>query len=548
MNWTAIWSQAAAPSFAMGNGILGACSFEDAEERRVRLLKEAGFNSIRSAHNPASKALLTACDKLGMYVMDEFCDNWLVHKNPYDYADQEFRQWWEQDLTAMVIKNYNHPSVIMNSIGNEISELAIPEGQELCRKMAELVRALDPDKAVTLGINMMLCSMAAKGGGIYGEKKDGKENKNGSQTMDNLPTSAFFNLLMNKMGGIIEGAAAKPAADKATEVAISYLDIGGYNYAASRYEMDGKLHPDRVIVGSETLPKNLYKNWKLVTKYPYVIGDYMWTGWDYLGEAGLGTVRYKSFKNPGQDSPIISGGCGVIDICGKLRPETQWNRLVWGLTDTPGIGVEPLTHAGELGSVSMWRNTDAVASWSWNGCEGKKTKVTVYASGAMAELLVNGKSYGKKKTKEYKAVYPKVVYVPGTITAISYDSNGKEISRTSMTTAGKETRLQIIPEKLSLRPNSQDLCYVNIDLVGTDGVTKSTEDVPITVTVSGAGSLLALGSAKPNMGECFFADTHTTYYGKALAVIRTGNECGKIHIKASAPNLEDQFIELEVRE
>ena len=130
----------------------------------------------------------------------------------------------------------------------------------------------------------------------------------------------------------------------------------------------------------------------------------------------------------------------------------------------------------------------------------------------------------------------------------SYDSNGKEISRTSMTTAGKETRLQIIPEKLSLRPNSQDLCYVNIDLVGTDGVTKSTEDVPITVTVSGAGSLLALGSAKPNMGECFFADTHTTYYGKALAVIRTGNECGKIHIKASAPNLEDQFIELEVRE
>ena len=122
-----------------------------------------------------------------MYVMDEFCDNWLVHKNPYDYADQEFRQWWEQDLTAMVIKNYNHPSVIMNSIGNEISELAIPEGQELCRKMAVLARELDPDKAVTLGINMMLCSMAAKGGGIYGDKKDGKENKNGSQTMDNLP-------------------------------------------------------------------------------------------------------------------------------------------------------------------------------------------------------------------------------------------------------------------------------------------------------------------------------------------------------------------------
>ena len=528
------------------NGVLGACSFDDAEERRVRLLKEAGFNSIRSAHNPASKALLDACDRLGMYVMDEFCDNWLVHKNPYDYAEQEFCQWWEQDLTAMIKKNHNHPSVIMNSIGNEISELAIPEGQELCRKMAVLARELDPDKAVTLGVNMMLCSMAAKGGGIYGEKKDGKENKNGSQTMDNLPTSAFFNFLMNKMGGIIEGAAAKPAADKATEVAISYLDIAGYNYAASRYEMDGKLHPDRVIVGSETLPKNLYKNWQLVKTFPYVIGDYMWTGWDYLGESGLGTVRYKSFKKPGEDAPIISGGCGVIDICGKLRPETQWNRLVWELTDIPGIGVEPLTHAGEIGSVSMWRDTDAVASWSWEGYEGKKTKVTVYASGAIVELLVNGKSYGKKKTKEYKAVYPKVTYVPGVITAISYDSVGKEISRTSMTTAEGRTRIHLTPEKHALRPNSQDLCYVNIDLVGGNGVTKSTEDVPITVVVSGAGSLQALGSAKPNMGECFFTNTHTTYYGKALAVIRAGNLSGKINVKASAPGLEDQFVELEV--
>lgn len=250
------------------NGILGACSFEDAEFRRVRLLKEAGFNAIRSAHNPASKALLDACDRLGLYVMDEFCDNWLVHKNPYDYADQDFRAWWQQDLTAMVIKNYNHPSVVMNSIGNEISELAIPEGQEYCKKLAVLARKLDPDKAVTMGVNLMLCSMSAKGGGIYGNKKNGKENQNGSQTMDNVPTSAFFNMLMNLAGGMIEKMAAKPAADDATKVSFSYLDIGGYNYAASRYEKDGTLHPDRVIVGSETLPKNLYHNWQLVKNSP----------------------------------------------------------------------------------------------------------------------------------------------------------------------------------------------------------------------------------------------------------------------------------------
>ena len=528
------------------NGILGACSFEDAELRRVRLLKEAGFNAIRSAHNPASKALLDACDRLGLYVMDEFCDNWLVHKNPYDYADRDFRAWWQQDLTAMVIKNYNHPSVVMNSIGNEISELAMPEGQEYCKKLAVLARKLDPDKAVTMGVNLMLCSMSAKGGGIYGNKKNGKENQNGSQTMDNVPTSAFFNMLMNLAGGMIEKMAAKPAADDATKVSFSYLDIGGYNYAASRYEKDGMLHPDRVIVGSETLPKNLYHNWQLVKKFPYVIGDFMWTGWDYLGEAGIGTVRYKSFKNPGQDAPIISAGCGVIDICGKLRPEVQWNRLIWGLDHTPGIGVEPYTHAGETGSESMWRDTDAVASWSWAGCEGKKTKVTVYSDGETAELIVNGHSYGRKKTKEYKAVFKRVVYEPGTITAISYDGEGKEQSRTSMKTAAGPAELRVVADRSTLQAKTQDLAYISIDLTGADGITKSSEDTAVTVEVAGAGTLLALGSARPNMGENFFSDTHTTYYGKALAVVRGGDAPGKITVTVKAKGLPAKTLELEV--
>lgn len=528
------------------NGILGACSFEDAEFRRVRLLKEAGFNAIRSAHNPASKALLDACDRLGLYVMDEFCDNWLVHKNPYDYADRDFRAWWQQDLTAMVIKNYNHPSVVMNSIGNEISELAMPEGQEYCKKLAVLARKLDPDKAVTMGVNLMLCSMSAKGGGIYGNKKNGKENQNGSQTMDNVPTSAFFNMLMNLAGGMIEKMAAKPAADDATKVSFSYLDIGGYNYAASRYEQDGTLHPDRVIVGSETLPKNLYHNWQLVKKLPYVIGDFMWTGWDYLGEAGIGTVRYKSFKNPGQDAPIISAGCGVIDICGKPRPEVQWNRLIWGLDHTPGIGVEPYTHAGETGSESMWRDTDAVASWSWAGCEGKKTKVTVYSDGETAELIVNGHSYGRKKTKEYKAVFKRVVYEPGTITAISYDGEGKEQSRTSMKTAAGPAELRVVADRSTLQAKTQDLAYISIDLTGADGITKSSEDTAVTVEVDGAGTLLALGSARPNMGENFFSDTHTTYYGKALAVVRGGDAPGKITVTVKAKGLQAKTLELEV--
>ncbi len=527
------------------NGILGACSYEAAEERRVRLLKEAGFNALRMAHNPASKALLNACDRLGMYVMDEFCDNWLIHKNPYDYADQEFRADWKKDLQAMLVKNYNHPSVVMTSIGNEISELALPEGQEYCRKMADFCRSYDPSRPVTLGVNFMLCSLTAKGSGIYGEKKNGKENKNGSQGLDKMPTSQFFNFWMNKLGGIIDKMAAKPAADKATTPAFAALDIGGYNYATSRYEMEGSVHPERVIVGSETLPKNLYTNWQLVKKLPYLCGDFMWTGWDYLGESGIGTTRYKSFSQPGNDAPIISGGCGVIDICGKLRPEVQWNRLVWGLTDRPAIAVEPYTHAGEIGSVSMWRDTDAVGSWSWAGCEGKKNKVTVYASGAFAELFVNGRSCGKKKTREFKAVYKKVPYEPGTVTAVSYDEAGREIARSSLTTALGETEIRLYPEKTELLAGGKDLCYINIELAGADGVVRAAEDRRVTVEVCGAGELLALGSAKPNMGEDFISDTHTTYYGKALAVIRTAEEKGAITVTVHADGLDDQSVTVQ---
>ena len=224
----------------------------------------------------------------------------------------------------------------------------------------------------------------------------------------------------------------------------------------------------------------------------------------------------------------------------------QWNRLIWGLDHTPGIGVEPYTHAGETGSVTMWRDTDAVASWSWAGFEGKKTKVTVYSDGEAAELIVNGRSYGRKKTKEYKAVFKRIVYEPGTITAISYDGEGKELSRTCMKTAVGATELRVAADRSILRAKTQDLAYVSIDLTGADGITKSSEDTAVIVEVDGAGTLLALGSARPNMGENFFSDTHTTYYGKALAVVRGGDMPGKITVTVKAKGLLSKTLELEV--
>ena len=519
------------------NGILGAACFEAAEERRVRLLKEAGFNAIRSAHNPASKAMLRACDRLGMYVMDEAFDMWLIHKNPYDYGKEQFGLWWEKDLEAMIRKDWSHPSVVLYSLGNEISELGVPEGQKLCKDMAEKVRQLDPSRAVTMGINLMLAAAASKGKGVYGEGKS-----TGSASLDKIPTSQFFNLLMNRLGGVIDNMSKSRDSDKVVEAVSGLLDMPGYNYARSRYEKEAALYPDRPFTGSETLPKFLYKNWQLVKALPGLTGDFMWTGWDYLGEAAIGTVQYKSYKKTAETAPIISGGCGVIDICGKLRPETIWNRLIWGLREQPGIGVEPLTHAGDPSTQSIWRDTDAVESWSWAGCEGKKTTVTVYASGAYAELLVNGKSLGRKKTEEYKAVYKKVAYEPGTITAVSLDESGRELGRSSLSTAEGKTRLTLRAEKTNLCADGQDLCYLNIELTGEDGTVKSAEDRAVTVEVTGAGTLLALGSARPNMSENFISPTHTTYYGKALAVIRAGTEAGEILVKVKAPGLEEQRI------
>lgn len=524
------------------NGILGAAAYDEAEIRKIRLHKDAGFNAIRSSHNPCSKTMLEACDKYGIYVMDEFADHWLIHKNPYDYADTDFKNNWEKDLGAMIRKDYSHPSVIMYSIGNEISELGIKAGADMAVKMKQYVKDIDPTRAVTAGINLMLATMAAKGKGMYGNE-DSKKNT-GNQSMDNVPTSAFFNMLMNHMGDIMDKMASKKGADKVTELIDGALDINGYNYATSRYISEGKKYPGCVIVGSETLPRSIYRNWKLVESLPYLVGDFVWTGWDYLGESGLGTVQYKSEKNNGR--LIISGGAGLIDICGKMRPEMEWSRMLWHMTDTPEISVEPMTHAGDSGSVSMWRDTDGVASWNWPGCEGRKNKVRVYATGDYVELIVNDKSYGKKKTKEYKAEFKKVTYNPGKIIARSYSSDGTLLGEKTLMTDDGATRFKVRQSKDKLVGNGEDLLYIDIDLVGNEGRTKSSCDQTITIEATGAGELIALGSARPAPIESFTGNSHTTYLGKAQAVIRSKEEQGNVKILIKANGIPDEEITIPI--
>lgn len=541
------------------NGVLGACGFADAEYRRVRIMKDAGFNAIRSAHNPISKAMLDACDELGIYVMDESFDMWFIQKNPYDYGGDTFRDNWKLDIESMVSKDYNHPSVIMYSIGNEISDLGKEEGANMCRDMAAYVKSLDSNRATTLGINIMLASLVAKGRGMYGnsgdDKKDEKENNKGSQSLDDTPTSDFFNMLMNKMGDMMEKATKGKGADKIVANVSKYLDMPGYNYAGARYYTEAKQYPDRAFTGSETLPKKLYTNWQMVKDIPNLTGDFMWTGWDYLGESGIGTVRYtdKSTKKPVEPGLIISGGPGVIDICGKPRAEVGWNKIIWDLDKTPVIAVEPMIHANHQRGISMWRNTDAVASWSWDGCEGYKNKVRVYAEGAKAELLVNGKSYGKKKIKEDIAEFKKVIYEPGKIETVIYDASGREINRSNMTTSKGDISIKVDVDYRgrngkcnSLRANGQDLAFLNIALVGDDGIVRPAIDEKLQVKVTGSGTLQGYGSARPCMSENFYSDVHTTYLGQSLAVVRAGYEPGDINIEITGEGLQPVYVTIPV--
>lgn len=529
------------------HGILGACSFTAAEDRKIKRLKAAGFNAIRSSHNPLPKAALAACDRYGMYVMDETFDQWYIPKTKYDYA-RDFAECHEQDIAAMVNKDFNHPSVILYSIGNEVSESAQPKGLQLAKEMVEYVHALDGTRPVTAGINLMLNGLVSIGKGIYSEEHGGRKTsakKKAPAKQEKLSGSAFINAVMNSVGIFMNYIGRLPFVDKATRDVFGVLDIAGYNYGRGRYALEGKAYPQRVVVGSETFPPELYQNWALVKKYPYLIGDFQWTGWDYLGEGGLGAVGYESRGGANQDYPYLSSDCGVIDITGQARPEVYFNQAVWGLCQTPYIGVEPMTRASERRVFPMWRKSDAVASWSWAGCEGQAAQVRVYSAGDHVELFLNGKSLGKRKVKACVASF-KTAYQKGELLAVAFDKAGKETGRCRLVSAGETLQLSVTPEKIDLNANGEDLAYINIELTDDKGIVEAGSERRIHVKIEGAGVLQGLGSANPRTEEGFMQDAHDTFFGRAQAIIRSGTEAGLVKVTVSADGLERKEVVLRV--
>jgi hypothetical protein len=392
--------------------------------------------------------MLAACDKLGVYMMDETWDMWYSHKSKHDYADR-FMDNYKYDIKAMVERDFNHPSVIMYSICNEISEPKDERGVQLSHEIVEYIHSLDKNRAVTGGVNLFIIQKAANGKSIYKEdggrtdEKEGKEKK---------PTgSLMFNIIAQMVGTGMNKAANSDSADKATSPFFETLDIAGYNYASGRYSNEGKKHPERVVFGSETFPQDIAKNWDMVKRYPYLIGDFMWTGWDYIGEAGMGGWSYDGDGGFEKPYPWLLADGGAIDILGNIGAEAAYAAVVWGLRKQPYIGVRPVNHPGKRVTRAVWRGTNAVESWSWKGCEGNKATVEVYADAYEIELLLDGRRLGKKKTKDYKALF-NTKYAVGILTAIAYDRSGRETSRSTLEPAAGDTRISVLPAKENVKP------------------------------------------------------------------------------------------------
>lgn len=507
------------------NGILGAATYDESEYRRAKLLKEAGFNALRISHNPASRAMLEACDRVGLYVMDETWDMWYNHKTKFDYAS-DFLANWKDDLTKLVKRDYNHPSVILYSIGNEISEPANEKGVQLAKDMIALLHDLDFSRAVTAGINLMILSRSAKGNAIYKEDGSGRDDEKKQKSMAGM-SSTMLNLIASMVGTGMNKAANSAKADQIITPVLDALDIAGYNYASGRYRMEGRKHPNRIVVGSETFPQDIYKNWQMVKELPYLIGDFMWTAWDYLGECGIGAWAYtpdgKGFDKP---YPWLLGDVGALDILGTPNGELFLAQCAWGLLKAPKIAVQPINHPGVKPAKSVWRGTNAVPSWSWQGCEGYKAVIEVYSNAASVALELNGQRTKQVKPKDGKAVF-KLAYQPGTLVAVNYDANGHAVSRSELKTADKPV-LTVCPEKKEAKPG--EILYIPINIQDKHGIVEMNADRQVKVTVEG-GELLAFGSANPRTEERYDNGSFTTYYGRAMAIVRASN-AGKVKITA----------------
>lgn len=477
------------------NGIAGAAAYDRAERHRVEQLKEAGFNAVRTSHNIPSETFLDACDEIGLLVIDEPFDGWREKKNDKDYH-LLFDDNWQTDLDIMLMRDFNHPSIFCWSIGNEVIERDKIEVVTTARKMAARCHEIDPTRPVT---SALAC---------WGRDWT---------TYDPLAEAH---------------------------------DIVGYNYMIHESESDHRRDPSRVMIQTESYPKDAWSNYRKVKDHSYIIGDFVWTALDYLGESGIGRWYYDG-DVPGEHYhrplyPWHAAYCGDIDLTGLRKPISHYRDMLWN-EDSEHLYIavrEPDGYKGKI-NTTLWGTWPTFESWNWPGHEGKEIEVEVYSHYPSVRLYLDDDFIGEKNTEELKATF-KLPYRAGTLRAEGME-NGRVAEQRILKTAGEVAAIRLTPDRKELAANSGDLSYIVIELVDKDGNVVPTADNQLRVSVTGNATLLALGNADIKDEDPYFDNNHKAWKGRALAILRSSGQRGKATVKATSPGLAGKTVTITCR-
>lgn len=474
------------------NGILGAAAYDRAEERRVELLKLAGFNAIRTSHNPPSESFLDACDKLGLMVIDESFDGWREKKNAYDYASI-FNDWWQRDIAAMVLRDRNHPSVIMWSDGNEIIERTKPEAVSTAKMLNSYIRKLDPSRPVTSAMTTW---------------------NQGWQIFDSL---------------------------------MATYDVCGYNYQMQHAESDHKRVPSRIIVQTESYPKDAFYNWSMVQNHNYIIGDFVWTAMDYLGESGIGGYYYpwqkadEHYQSPRY--PWHGAYCGEIDLTGWRKPISHYHSLLWNGKEKLYMAVkEPNPNDGPI-KTTDWAVWPTWESWNWPGYEGKNVQVEVDSRYPEVRLYLNNKLIGThptSKKQEFKTIFT-IPYMPGVLRAVGLNA-GKEIESTILRTAGKAAQIRLTADRKIIKANGEDLSFITVEIRDKEGNKLPNAENQLLFSLKGKGVIVGMGNANLRDPEAYVNDRCRTWKGRALVVVKSDLTPDTLRLTVSSIGLPDASL------
>ncbi len=521
------------------NGPLGAAAFDRAEERRVELLKAAGFNAVRTSHNPPSPAFLDACDRLGLLVFDEAFDTWKASKAKFDYG-RNFEEWWQRDLSAMVMRDWNHPSVIFWSIGNEIPEVLVERGPGMAKQLAGLVRSLDSSRPVSQA----------------------------------FPTSTS--------GEFPDGV-------------IANLDVAGYNYnLATHHEDDHRRLPKRIMMTTESFPGQAFTEWRLAKDNAYILGEFVWTAMDYLGESGIGSWAFGTPELAAMAGKMMSGmqsmvdqmflamangmdlttlmtqgaaqggqspmtvlfpgfpwhatQCGDLDLIGHRKPQSYYRDILWNGGDRVYATVRLPEPEGKKIVVAGWAVYPTIPTWTWPGQEGKTMQVEVYSGVEQVRLFLNGKPIGEKpvgREQEFKAVFD-VPYAPGTLKAVGVRGD-RSVAESVLITAGQPARLRLAADRPTVQADGQDLAFVTVEALDAEGRFQPFADQEVRFGVSGPAVIAAVGNGDGRDVEPYQGDRRRLYQGRAMVVVRTSKEGGAIRVTASGAGLSDAGITIQAK-